>query len=262
MSIVLKNAPLTEVVFELRWEGTQTTTNLPLGFDPASGQLFDRFNDHAFGVGFSRTLDIYPPYAGTLGAISRRYFSTDQQFPLLQIGHGVFASNASTEYDWPSFKERSIGAASNLVASYPRLHDRSLNFVQAELRYLDTFDESVTNSSDLVNFINSATNLELRLSDFLNVPTFSSQRNGRLILDFEVNRPAGAKFTLDIASASFDSTPVIRMETKVTSAFQKVLPSGSKIFPKKLREWLDAAHDLTSPAFVNVMKPSILERFK
>jgi len=36
---------------------------------------------------------------------SRFYRAEDQNFPILQIGPGIFAANQSSEYDWESFRK-------------------------------------------------------------------------------------------------------------------------------------------------------------
>ena len=58
-------------------------------------------------------------------------------------------------------------------------------------------------------------------------------------MEAEVRKLAGAIFSIDIASAQQKDVPVIRMETKVVSKGQKLLPTKfNERFSQKLDEWL------------------------
>jgi hypothetical protein len=55
-------------------------------------------------------------------AIARRYYlAKDQDFPLMQMGPGIFASNQSSDYVWPSFKKQVLNGTQAVLASYPRM---------------------------------------------------------------------------------------------------------------------------------------------
>src|SRR5690606_34565781 len=104
MAPKLANAPLTEVVFELRWDTGQLDEGpggLSFPVDPGLAAATDALGVHAKKTGFDRTLDLRPSYmVGPQRAVNRRFFKGDSAFPILQIGTGVFASNSSADYEW------------------------------------------------------------------------------------------------------------------------------------------------------------------
>jgi uncharacterized protein (TIGR04255 family) len=176
-----------------------------------------------------------------------------QIFPLLQIGPGIFAANDGTEYEWSSFKAMALEGASAVIKDYRPLKDFAFNLQQFELRYLDTFDEKLLGTADLTTFINEGTTARLSAPKLADGAELNKPVQGRVILHREIGTPDRAIFTVDIASAKRDDTPVIRMETKVVSGGQNVpAAKGGKDFDKKLSQWLDGAHAVTSAAFGNV----------
>jgi hypothetical protein len=259
MSGKLANAPLTEVVFEIRWE-TQTAT-APFVTDPGYSKVFDSFTAYARKQGFTRIVDKQPPYSGLLNSISRRFYKEKTEFPILQIGPGTFASNASAEYEWNEFKERSLKAASELIRSYPKHKEHRLRISHVELRYIDTFSEAIAPVTDVTQFMRDATRLELHLPNFWHNDNLSQEVRGRIVLDVDARKPAGARFYFDLGSANLDDTPIVRMESKIVATRDNVLPIG-KDFEQALSEWLDEAHDITSPSFKALIKEDVLEKFR
>ena len=57
---------------------------------------------------------------------------------------------------------------STVVANYPTLANFSLDITQLEIRYLDTFEMSLLESSDFLEFINSGTEIRLSLPSLWN----------------------------------------------------------------------------------------------
>ena len=108
----LPNAPLTEVVFEMRWaledrgKGVSTSSS-----DPGYPLLVDNFSVAAkkYGLNFELRMD----REGIMAAhsIGYRYRKGKEQlFPIWQIGPGIFASNDSTTYEWESYKNLTLEA--------------------------------------------------------------------------------------------------------------------------------------------------------
>ena len=79
------NAPLAEVVFELRWR-LVGDPSLPLPFhtDPGLLPALSQFTVEAARLGFGATRDMSRPQeTGAYGIIRRFYKSVDKPFPLL-----------------------------------------------------------------------------------------------------------------------------------------------------------------------------------
>src|SRR6516165_9337395 len=87
----LPNAPLAEVVFEMRW---RLQGNPPFVSDPGILPLTSSFTRRAEKIGFPAVKDLARPEEIIGHSVSRRFYpAPDASFPILQIGPGVFASN-------------------------------------------------------------------------------------------------------------------------------------------------------------------------
>jgi uncharacterized protein (TIGR04255 family) len=261
MNAKLPKAPLTEVVFEMHWGIIESPTAFPV--DPGYPQALDALSAYAAKHGFNKIRDFHQAYTGIGRSIARRFLTDSSEFPLLQIGHGVFAANESVDYEWTTFKEMATNGAGAICASYPHLKDFGLDIIHLEIRYLDSFEKSFLESSDIFHFLNADTKFKFDLPPFWESKLVGSQRRGRILVETEVRKIPGSVFTIDFASAQQKDVPVVRMETKVTSNGSKLLPT-KKIdsFYQKLDDWLEKAHEATSISFREIIKSETYEKFK
>jgi uncharacterized protein (TIGR04255 family) len=256
----LPKPPLTEVVFEMRWAlGAQP----PLQFDPGYPQLFDTFTAYAKRKKFTEIKDFQPAYSPSHFGVSRRYHKPGTNFPLLQIGPGIFAANDGPDYEWAKFRPMALDAASAIVADYSAPKEFPFKLAHIELRYLDTFDESVIGTADLPTFIREATTAQLSIPNLAEGIDANKPTQGRIVLQSQVKTPAHALFIVDFASAKQDETPVVRLETKVISQGEHLLFGKSgKDLEAKLSQWLKEAHDVTSAAFKKLVSEQVYDKFK
>jgi uncharacterized protein (TIGR04255 family) len=194
--------------------------------------------------------------------VTRRYFTADDvSFPILQIGQGVFASNQSSEYSWPSFRAQTLKALKVLLDSYPKLEGYPLEPVHLELRYIDIFDQSLLGTLDLIEFANRGTALNIGIPEYLfDKKKFSGRSDGRLLLHRQMRN--GTKFQVDFASAKNNVTgkPMLRLESKVVTEDSPRFRSPAK-FAANIESWLTDAHDITSPFFRRFMSAEVMQKF-
>ncbi|HEV2156364.1 TIGR04255 family protein [Bradyrhizobium sp.] len=256
----LPNAPLAEVVFELRWK---LQGALPIITDPGIHPLLAAFTPRAAKAGFPLIKDMARPEEIVGHSVCRRYFTApDASFPILQIGPGVFASNQSSEYTWASFRAQTLRGLKILLDSYPTLQGFPFEPVHLELRYIDVFDESLLNTLDFLEFANAGTHLSLQVSESL-FPTgvFESQSEGRVQIQRPLKR--GGLFLVDLASAQLNvpnGKTALRLESKVMLRDNIPKFRGAR-FLSQVEEWLESAHNVTSPFFKRFMRPAVLEKF-
>jgi uncharacterized protein (TIGR04255 family) len=263
MAQQLPNAPLTEVVFEMRWD-VVASPNPRISFDPGYPFVFDALTDFARQNGFDRSVDMQSPaYSGLKNSISRRFYRGDDDFPLLQIGPGIFAVNDSSQYDWDSFLRLAEKGAGIIYRNYPKFKEFQFFINHLELRYIDVFEEDLIGSSDFVEFVDRATRMNLELSPFLNKKSaFERDKRMRIQVDADVKGMKDTIFVLELGTAERESTPVIRLESKVITRSERVIQIGSpKMANEKTREWLRKSHDITSPFFKDFIKEEILTKF-
>jgi uncharacterized protein (TIGR04255 family) len=262
--IRLPNAPLVEAVFELRW-ALPGPSGTPWHIDPGFLPMRELFTKNVARLGFIEMRDIVGPQDVLVGnAIARRYYlAKDRDFPLMQMGPGMFASNQSAEYDWPSFKRQVLNGTRAVLASYPPLPNFPLTPNYLELRYIDAFDAGLVGTTDLVRFLDAATTMKLEAPQFLTSKKFGDQQQGRVLLQTIAKDWKASQFILDLASGRRQEGPIVRLETKVvTTAEGTPKLRKPQAFLSEVGKWLDFAHGITSPFFREFVKAPVMEKFK
>lgn len=261
MADVLARAPLAEAVFEMRWAGV--ASELPLGTDPGYPNAFDAISAYATERELTAIVDIHPAYTGFMGSVSRRLRHAAESFPVLQIGHGVFAANESTRYEWSAFKRFAADSAAVVVDAYPKLATFSLRIDRLELRYVIVFDASLVNTVSFVDFLSQGTNMRLEIPKEL--AGGHPLGSGRLILEYPVGDIAGVptSYMCDLKSVAREGAPFISFEHRVVSQGEGIVGTKTaKAFRTKLDRWLEAAHKIASPAFRSIMSKRAVEQMK
>ncbi len=164
----LPNAPLVEVVFELRWR-LKEDTGSPRAFwsDPGYALLAENFGVEAKKRGFK--VSKKKGMQGMLLShnIALRYYKEENQpFPIWQIGPGIFAANESAAYEWNAFKKLILDGVKHLLSSYPKMKSFPLQPNHLELRYTDSIDSTFAGHQDLIGFLNEHTSLSMELPTF------------------------------------------------------------------------------------------------
>jgi hypothetical protein len=257
--IKLPNAPLVEAVFELRWAVQPGLVYA----DPAFPYLREDFTKRVEQLGFPVQREMGPPDALPAPyAIARRFYvAPETEFPLLQIGPGIFAANQSAGYDWPSFKRLVADGLHALLSSYPKSAIFPMRPSYLELRYIDAFDASLVDTTDLVQFINAGTSMRLEIPPFFS--QLASDVKGRVVLHAPMKKWKDTRFIFDLGSGSRGGAEdIVRLETKVVTEAAGVPKTQHSKFLKDLDRWLEFAHGLTSPFFTQFVTDTVMSKFK
>lgn len=255
----LPKAPLTEVVFEMRWEIPPTaSTSVPV--DPAYSKVFDAVSAFAAKHGFGRVVDLHKPYSGIPPSVSRRMYRGEAPFPLLQVGPSIFAYNESVDYEWTSFRKAAVDGALAVASSLSNYREFKPEISRLELRYIDAFDPSVVGAETPLEFLEKGTNMTLSPP-----PPLSKQlraANGaRVRLEWPVVGADATLFSLELASAFREKKPIMRMESKVVWTGKR-FPAGSKPTRPALTSWLESAHKVTSASFKAIVSQQMFKTFQ
>ena len=264
----LPKAPLVEVVFELRWrlqEGPPMHPVLHAG--PRSRTSRDTFTHKMKGAKYANVRDISHPLATGPYGVARRFFlSPDQPFPIIQIGPEIFATNDGPLYTWKTFKSQINSGVRVLFASYPALTFFRVHPMSLELRYVDVFDKSVVGKAALIHFANTATTLKFDLPAMLNDSKIvTGNADGRFVFErpLRLRRIRSCCWilaqarTVKWAGASSEWKPRFCPGMREIAAYRQ---TGQ--FIKALDDWLEFAHDVTSPFFKQFIRPEIMAKFQ
>lgn len=257
----LPNAPLTEVIFELRWKlSTEEDGSTTLPADPGYRACLDSFFSVAERIGFAVAKRVSQgPFEMGHSVDFRFYKAPECRFPILQLGPGIFAANESTDYSWADYKIHCVNGVRALLASYPKMKRFEFQPAQIQLKYIDAFKPKDGKSVDYLAFLRESTLIDVSFPDFLRDPRFGTPDSGRVSLAFPVNKMNNTNFAFVFANGLVSQVPCVVLETSVTTKFPE---SGKLRFgPDFVEEWLEQAHDLTSPFFKSVVRQSLMKQF-
>ncbi|HTT75305.1 MAG TPA: TIGR04255 family protein [Candidatus Binataceae bacterium] len=256
--ITFHNAPLIEILAELRWHPAQLSMPFALSGGAAQQPMsivvgnplevfFGRFSDEISKHGFRRSERLVPPgQAFVQGQAAVRFRSDPEKLNVLyQIGHGMFSANATPPYrSWSHFLPEVEKGIDALLAS--RADDeKATSFSSVSLRYIDAFNPNLTKGYDVTTFLSDVLKFRIDLPDVLvkyrvgNVRPFLAltipTAKGSLYLAYAEGLVAGK------TGIVFDTT---------FSVVQPIPPQREAIVIA-----LDSAHTVIRDVFMELTKP-------
>ena len=256
----LKEAPLIEAIFEIRWGKYILQPNKPIEFhfSPEDTDFFPgQFRSEANSNGFAVIEHVNPDYPLLPHIVKYRFRRKENTWPCYQVGLGVMTVNQLNEgYDWGVFKKDILTGLEMLEKGHPFGLEK-LPSSGIELRYHDGFflEEGETPSQ----FLNNKLNIVFSPHEgFLKSPNLEKNLQGnKLTFSVKSIRPKGLVI-INLVESLINGRPGFVMETIVRS------PDESKPIYQKdvLSEWLDEAHDLQKHAFNTLIEPTYFKSFK
>lgn len=258
----LANAPLEEVVFEIKWGKSKHTENkLQLEFTPEEQSLMPgKFQIYAEEKGFkhNEVKKNQPPFPHL---VKYRFSEKDGSYPIYQLGTGVFAINQidtdKYEYDWKVFKKDVKKGIKIFSKSYPSpISD--LPLIEIRLHYRDVV---VADKDEcLFDFINNKLKLgENSLPDELDKdPNIDiSCPSGSFSFQLECEKPKGI-IVCDIKQGLKEKDKAYIIDFLVVSKPNVF----HEITSETLMNWCKEAHKHQSTLFKAFFDKELMDKFK
>lgn len=175
MSVTYKNAPLVELIAEVRWGPLSDTESagqprvlrisLP---HPSDEDIFMHYAVVIAQKGYGRFERLIPPGAPvpmTVPACRFRPSNVEQQSPLFQVGKGIFTANAlpPNYQSWQSFCPVVKTGLESLYEAYSRAGQPAPQISEVLIRYIDVFGAELTSGRDLTEFLADVMGVKLSL---------------------------------------------------------------------------------------------------
>jgi len=254
MSERLANAPLIEVIFEMKWSLTQKAPGVLVdpNYSLLIGRLYDRIGEDNYPSHETLATSTIPEeMAGYI--IQHRFRIEKEKWPLVQLGPGIITLNETEGYEWADFEARLKKLVKAFLESYP---DRSnLKIIELTLRYIDAipFDYSDNPLDYLESKMGIVAKIPAEL--FEDTGTGENPYAFNILLSFPQQSPAGSSY-LRISKGQKNGEDVIIFETGAKSKDDNV--------PQELDDicfWINNSHELTSNWFKKLFK-KLMESFK
>lgn len=253
---ILKNKPLVEAIFELRWDLKAQE----------SGSIIDPHYRIVLGSLYARIRGEYPFHEQLPAAsipdemvpfvVQHRFRKGKACWPLVQLGPGIITLNATEDYSWDDFRERISQLIENFFESYP---EPSINLKanMLSLRYIDAvgFDYS---SEDLFSFLR--TNLKVNAEIENELFQKCSVDKNPIAFDFRYTFPTkreDSQLNFRLMRAKKNERDVLLWETQIIRISNDPLNSVSYIM-----KWVSEAHSLAGDWFFGLIEDNLLRRFQ
>ncbi|MCU7812243.1 MAG: TIGR04255 family protein [Candidatus Thiodiazotropha sp. (ex Notomyrtea botanica)] len=257
----IKNSPLVEAIFELRWGEIQPGK---LSFPKEESDFFPGiFSQSVRDMGFSyyeqvNSGEIRPALPFD---VKHRFRQSQHSWPCFQIGLGIFTANqignlsvesGDDEYDWVTFKPFIMSGLTALDKSYPSGLE-NLARPKANLRYQDGF--ILEEGETLESFVSNKIKADLKIAHvFTDEPSISdSCKDIKLDITYETKRPQGS-ISISLISALIHGQRGIVIDTSVISDF-----SSGDLSVELFDQWCEESHDLQRHTFNTLIRTSDLK---
>lgn len=134
----LTNKPLVEAILEIRWalNPQENGGDVDPHYRLLLGRLFDRLQSDYPEHEQLDAARLPDDLAGHV--VQHRFRAAKDDWPLVQLGPGVFTVNDTSRYKWEDFEKRVVEAKNKLFESYP--NPEKLKIESISLRYIDAVE--------------------------------------------------------------------------------------------------------------------------
>ena len=232
MSDPRENAPLVELIAELRWlpdpsqmifpqtMGGQVGPQLITG--NAQEGFYLRFGNEAHRLQHSDTERLMPGgFPATLHQPVYRFrqrTAQDQTTTLYQVGPGLFSANAVPPYEsWAAFEPVVRNGVQALLASRDQ-SEVNAPFSAISLRYIDAFTPHHTEGRDVRSFLQDILGISIQVPDAL----MQHLRTGEAIkpvLQLQIPMQDGYVMNVAFGEGVANDIPAVMMDTTISTTF-------------------------------------------
>ncbi|MGD9552231.1 MAG: TIGR04255 family protein [Candidatus Caldatribacteriota bacterium] len=254
----LKNKPLVEAIFELRWKLKEDKNTIGIKKDPYYKILLGRIYD--------KVKEEYPYYLQLptanmpdeiAGYVVQHQFRKDKdQWPLIQIGPGIITLNSTNDYIWEDFERRIANLLKVLFETYPESHT-NLEVERLLLRYIDALDFNYE-QDNIFDFLKEKMKVQIKLDKklFENTGVAGLPLNFDLRFSFPSSKPQGA-ILLRFFKGVRGGSNALLWETQVQSMGQDIPKDKNEII-----SWAKESHILIDDWFFKIIEGDLIRRFE
>ena len=252
---ILKNKPLVEAIFELRWELKKSAQGM---IDPhykiLIGTIYDRVKDEYPFYEPLQTATIPDEIAGYV--VQHRFRKSEGKWPLIQIGPGIITLNDTEGYVWEDFQKRIYHMVDVLFDAYPDA-ENNLKINWLLLRYIDAVDFNY-DENDIFSFLSENLKIQVNIYEKLFEETGVEKLpiGFDLRFSFPANKPQGAVH-LRFVRGKRKNVDALIWETQVQSVGEHAPKTKEQI-----KAWAIDAHALTHDWFFKMIEGELMRRFE
>ncbi|MCG9027009.1 TIGR04255 family protein [Laribacter hongkongensis] len=261
MSASRENAPLVELVAELRWNPSvepseQMTGGPSLTFiaahSSAPESFFMRFAGLAHSLGHTDQERVVPLGFPMLAHQTVHRFKRQEEGSvrsLYQVGPGIFSANAVPPYEsWhKKFEQVVHQGVEALLKSRPEAEADAI-FTGLSLRYIDAFNASHTGGRDIESFLKDVFKISVDVPHAWSQHLYPESKIKPMI-QLQIPMKDGFVMQVGIGEGIVNSQPAILLDTSVSAT----LPVPAKL--DAVMTSFNLAHDAIAATFEELIQP-------
>jgi uncharacterized protein (TIGR04255 family) len=250
----LKNKPLVEAIFELRWSLEERAPGIKI--DPhyriLVGRIYDRIREKYAHHEQLSAAALPDEIAGYL--VQHRFRKDKDQWPLIQVGPGIITLNDTEGYSWEDFKRRISLMIDALFESYP--DSENLEIEGLLLRYIDSIEFNYK-TDDIFKFLKE----KMKMNIVIYPKLFEGTGVGNLPLDFNLRFSFSSENPRGSLHLKFARGRVKEKDSLVWETMFQSMEDVPKT-KKEIIKWTDEAHRLTHDWFFKIIEGELERRFE
>ncbi len=231
-----ENAPLVELVAELRWQtgvGVSVPQQGMATFMVASGkheEFFMQFGSKVGTLGYDRIERLVPPgFPTTPYQTIYRFRKKEQEQGtiLYQIGAGVFSTNITPPYhSWKQFRPV-VDTGVELLIQVRNAAEQNTPFLGTSLRYINSFTESFTNGQSVSEFIQETLGFKISIPAAIQNET-TANSEVRPLLQLMIPLKIQQEMTIVLSEGTVSNQQSIIMDIMVNNT-QPIAPNSTDV---------------------------------
>lgn len=255
MTVTFKNAPLVEMIAELRWgEAHLVQPNVPTvipGMAANLDQFFMSFGGEVYQHGFRRTERLVPPGFPVFPfqpVYRYRKDASDDTAVLFQVGSGLFSANATPPYRSWKIVNPTVLIGVDALLKARLAGDAEKAFSVLSLRYINAFGQELTQGRRIDSFMREIFGFELGFPKVI-VDLVDPKSSITPQLQFRVPLVGGEMLTAHVYDGAINNEAKIIVDITVTDT-RPIAPDADAIMAAFTK-----ARDVIHHVFLGLIKP-------
>ncbi len=247
----LRNAPLQEVVLEVRWKpdiDEQTGRATDSEFELAQGRLAERLEEK---FSFHRRVVPAPVVPLLTGQVVHQFWRAEGCFPIVQFGPCIATINEDGEgYEWKDeFKPLIRETLERLISSYRK----GLRLSEVKLFYIDAID--IPEGSSVPEMLE-----KLKFGVRFDIEVGGALEGAGVDLRYRLEHGSVLQLSVQHATNNKTGNPALLWHTAVYRVDCESWGGGEQVV-EKVMDWCEYAHSVTSPLFRKMVDGDLYASF-
>lgn len=250
------NAPLVEVIAEIRWKTIKLTAIPNGGVDPYYEVFLQAFRSKAKELGFAFEEKVVPdevPREFLAGQVTTRFRPEPNKWPVFQVGPGIFTANVIPPYDgWTSFAPTVNRGIQAMLDCYPE-SGKLLVLERMSLKYIDAFTASHSRR-DSWSFLSQGIQHKVTPPPALSALDWidGTPRDVTLNMEYAVSKPEKSVLASQISSGKANGVDA------TIFTLDMILPKIERTLNvDTIIQWYSDAHGALSEAFGAIISDDV-----